>query len=123
MEISSLKIKSYTNGFNSSNKILDSSIYKTLLNTKPVLYNKFFNIHIINNYSHSPRLGIIIGKKLCKHACKRNYIKRCMREIFRINKHFLANKDVLMRLKIKVDKSNLSQARQQLLYLEKHLIK
>tara|TARA_B100000085_G_scaffold226229_1_gene211861 strand:- start:181 stop:480 length:300 start_codon:yes stop_codon:yes gene_type:complete len=53
-----------------------------------VLYKK-------NNKNH-PRLGLIISKKNCKHASKRNRLKRIVRESFRNNISKLKGHDIVV---------------------------
>jgi ribonuclease P protein component len=44
------------------------------------------------------RLGIVVPKKYYKKAVKRNRIKRCIREWFRLHKHLLSSpgKDIVV---------------------------
>ncbi|AKC60198.1 ribonuclease P protein component [Blochmannia endosymbiont of Camponotus (Colobopsis) obliquus] len=48
-----------------------------------------------NELQH-PRIGLIIAKKNVKKAYKRNYIKRLIREKFRIYQHILPNMDFII---------------------------
>ncbi|WP_430230011.1 ribonuclease P protein component [Nitrosomonas communis] len=50
-----------------------------------------------NNLAH-PRLGLIVAKKLERHAIKRNRIKRLLREVFRRNQQELDKMDCVFRL-------------------------
>ncbi|MFM7274397.1 MAG: ribonuclease P protein component [Gammaproteobacteria bacterium] len=44
----------------------------------------------------SARLGIVIGKKVCKHASKRNRFKRVVRESFRQQRGTLGAVDIVI---------------------------
>jgi ribonuclease P protein component len=46
----------------------------------------------------APRLGLSIAKKVIKHAAKRNRVKRCIREFFRLNRGKMSG-DMVVRLK------------------------
>lgn len=46
----------------------------------------------------SPRLGLVIGKRYCRQAVRRNLIKRLVREHFRKATRGLAAMDVVVRL-------------------------
>ncbi|QOI10832.1 ribonuclease P protein component [Blochmannia endosymbiont of Colobopsis nipponica] len=48
-----------------------------------------------NSLRH-PRIGLIVAKKQVKQANKRNYIKRIIRESFRIYQHKLPNMDFII---------------------------
>lgn len=43
------------------------------------------------------RVGLIVGKKTAKRAVQRNYMKRLLRELFRLNQPMLPGVDILIR--------------------------
>ena len=53
-------------------------------------------IHYQPNLKDSPRLGLVVSKKVAKLAVRRNYIRRVLREIFRKNTHLLPNFDLVV---------------------------
>ncbi|WP_367674069.1 ribonuclease P protein component [Buchnera aphidicola] len=59
----------------------------------------------INNIQHS-RLGISISKKYIKKAHQRNYLKRLIREFFRLYQHKFLLMDFIVVVKKKVSKNN-----------------
>ena len=46
------------------------------------------------------RLGLVVGKKAAKRANKRNYMKRVIREWFRLHQHELPAKDFVVRVRV-----------------------
>lgn len=44
----------------------------------------------------SPRLGLVIAKREIPKAVTRNYVKRIIREGFRLNQHYLTNVDIIV---------------------------
>lgn len=48
-----------------------------------------------NGFGH-PRLGLAIAKKVVKRAVDRNLLKRTIRESFRLNRHRVANVDIVV---------------------------
>lgn len=46
-----------------------------------------------------PRLGLIVAKKVAKRANRRNYMKRLIREWFRLHKHELPPVDIIIRVR------------------------
>ncbi len=47
------------------------------------------------------RLGLVVGKKLLKHAVDRNRLKRIVREQFRLRRPVLPAMDLVVRLAVK----------------------
>lgn len=43
------------------------------------------------------RLGILVTRKHAREATQRNYLKRCIREAFRLEQHALGALDILVR--------------------------
>lgn len=52
-----------------------------------------------NGLDH-PRVGLVVGKKVAKRAVRRNYIKRCVREWFRLHRQELGGVDYVVRAKL-----------------------
>ena len=48
-----------------------------------------------------PRLGLVVGKKLLKHAVDRNRLKRIVREQFMLRRASLPGVDLVVRLAVK----------------------
>ncbi|MDK4530894.1 ribonuclease P protein component [Kingella kingae] len=60
------------------------------------------------------RLGLVVGKKVAKRANRRNYMKRVIREWFRLHKSTLPPQDFVVRVRVAFDRETVAQARQQL---------
>ena len=58
-----------------------------------------------NGLGH-PRLGLVVGKKTAKRANKRNYMKRSVREWFRLHRHALGAEDIVVRAKMKFEQED-----------------
>lgn len=59
-------------------------------------YSTAFCLNVCNNELTTPRLGLIIAKKQIKKAVDRNYIKRVVRESFRLQQHQLPLFDIIV---------------------------
>ncbi|WP_343188230.1 ribonuclease P protein component [Buchnera aphidicola (Ceratoglyphina bambusae)] len=72
------------------------------------VFNKEFLILSRKNIYKYPRLGIRISSKIIKLSCKRNVIKRLIRESFRNNKNKLLYMDfvVIVKKNILIIKNN-----------------
>ncbi len=71
-----------------------------------------------NGLGHA-RLGLVVGKKAAKRANARNYMKRVIRDWFRLNKHTLPPHDFVVRVKMSFTRTNAAEARAQLARLMK----
>jgi len=60
------------------------------------------------------RLGVVVNKKGTPRAVDRNYVKRLIREQFRIRKRDLVDMDIVIRVHGVVSKSHSRQARMEL---------
>lgn len=52
-----------------------------------------------------PRLGLIVSKKTAKLAVQRNYMRRVLRELFRLNQHHLPTVDLIVQIQKAFGKS------------------
>lgn len=66
------------------------------------------------NGAGHPRLGLVVGKKTAKRANERNYMKRVIRNWFRLNKNNLPPQDFVVRVRRKFDRDTARQARSEL---------
>jgi ribonuclease P protein component len=62
--------------------------------------NVFFQVYVRPNDLGHSRVGLVVGKKVAKRAVRRNYIKRTVREWFRLNQHRLGSMDYVVRAKL-----------------------
>lgn len=59
--------------------------------------NTLFQVYARPNGLDHPRLGLVVGKKVAKRANRRNYIKRTVREWFRLHRDTLPPMDFVVR--------------------------
>lgn len=45
-----------------------------------------------------PRLGVVVSKKMARRAVARNYMKRVVRELFRLNRLSIGSVDIVVRI-------------------------
>ena len=66
------------------------------------LRNRIANKHLVMRYrvndNNIARLGLIVSKKTAKLAVQRNYMRRIMRELFRLNQHNLPAMDLVIQI-------------------------
>jgi len=66
-----------------------------------------------------PRLGLVVSKKTAKRAHDRNYMKRVIRDWFRLNQHQLPPHDFVVRVRQAFNRETAPEARNQLAQLMK----
>ena len=65
------------------------------------------------NGLNRPRLGLIVSKKTAKLAVWRNYMKRVLRELFRLNQHQLSALDLVIQVQKSFEKADFLQIKQE----------
>jgi len=67
-----------------------------------------------NSLGH-PRLGIVVSKKTVRRAVARNYMRRVLREWFRLNREKLGGLDVVVRAQKAFVRAEFHQVQEELL--------
>lgn len=60
------------------------------------------------------RLGVVLSKRVTPRAVDRSYVKRLIREEFRMRKHSLGGMDVVVKVLRRLSKTQARQARTEL---------
>lgn len=96
-------------GFPRSSKILKADAYASVLRMRICAKTPLFYLHFcaykptLLQTNPWPQLGLIVPKKLSKHAVRRNTIKRLSRESFRLRKESLADGLWAVRLRCNIN--------------------
>lgn len=85
-------------GFGPDRRLRQAGEYGAVFAHRRVLRGERFDLHYRPNGSSSARLGLVIAKKLARHAVWRNAIKRVGRETFRRVRRDLPAMDLVLRL-------------------------
>ncbi|WP_124946847.1 ribonuclease P protein component [Sulfurirhabdus autotrophica] len=91
--------------------------FSSVFNFRCSVGNHFFQVFARPNQLAYPRLGLIVSRKISKRAVDRNYIKRTIREFFRLNQQQFGSLDVVVRTKKLFDRSSHTEIHQELLKL------
>lgn len=67
------------------------------------------------------RLGLIISKKTAKLAVRRNYMRRVLRELFRLNQHNLPAIDLVIQVQKTFEKPDFIEVKQEFEFLMQKL--
>lgn len=102
--------------FTSSQRIRQSKNFELAFKQK-AYSNKWFSIHLLESKLKFARLGMVVSKRTMAKSVHRNYAKRLIREIFRINSPQLPALDFVVRLRRKLTLDNSADARSALIEL------
>jgi ribonuclease P protein component len=73
-----------------------------------------FQVLVKPKRQEAARLGVVLSKRVTPRAVDRNYLKRFIREEFRMRKHSLGGLDVVVRVLRQVSKAQATEARVEL---------
>ena len=82
--------------FTKVHRLLDKKQFNRVFqNPDKLICSKLVLLAVKNGLDH-PRLGLAISKKNAKHAVTRNWVKRVVRESFRLNQHLIGSLDIVI---------------------------
>jgi len=99
--------------FSKQAKLLKTDEFSSVFNFRKRISAHYLVMHYQPNSQEQVRLGLVVGKKTCKLAVDRNYMRRVLREFFRIQQHQIAHVDLVVRVQKKFDRVNFSQIKQE----------
>lgn len=94
-------------------KILKTDDFSSVFNFRKRIATTNLIMHYQPNSHQRARLGVVVSKKIAKLAVHRNYMKRVLRELFRLNQHHIAHVDLIIRVQKKFNKSDFIQIKQE----------
>lgn len=103
-------------------KLLKTDDFSSVFNLRKRIANTHLVIRFKPNNLNRARLGLVVGKKTAKLAVHRNYMKRVLREFFRLNQHQLPSLDLVVQVQKKFQKTDFMQIKQEFEQLTKKLI-
>lgn len=95
--------------------------YSSVFNLRKRIANKHLVMRYRPNNSNNARLGLIVAKKTAKLAVNRNYMRRVLRELFRLNQRNLPAIDLIIQVQTVFEKPNFSTICQEFDFLCKKL--
>ena len=85
-------------------KMIKTDDFSSVFNFRKRFSLQYLAMHYQPNTLQRPRLGLVVGKKTAKLAVSRNYMRRVLREFFRLNQHQICHVDLIIRVQKKFDK-------------------
>ncbi|RXZ43467.1 ribonuclease P protein component [Crenobacter cavernae] len=86
--------------FRRVHRLLKTDEFSSVFRLRGARSNTFFQVYAAPNTLGYARLGLVVGKKVAKQAVRRNYIKRTVREWFRVNQPDLPACDFVVRARL-----------------------
>ena len=99
--------------FSKQAKLLKTDEFSSVFNFRKRISAHYLVMHYQPNSQEQARLGLVVGKKTCKLAVDRNYMRRVLRELFRTQQHQISHVDLVVRVQKKFDRVNFSQIKQE----------
>jgi ribonuclease P protein component len=94
-------------------KMIKTDDFSSVFNFRKRFSLQYLAMHYQPNTLQRPRLGLVVGKKTAKLAVSRNYMRRVLREFFRLNQHQICHVDLIIRVQKKFDKVDFIQIKQE----------
>ena len=108
--------------FTKQAKIVKTDDFSSVFNLRKRIANK----HLVMRYRpievNIARLGLIVSKKTAKLAVQRNYMRRVLRELFRINQYRLPAIDLVVQIQKAFEKSDFIEIEKEFEHLMQQLI-
>lgn len=73
--------------------------FSSVFSLRKVLHTQYVQIFMRPNGCHRARMGLVVAKRIAKQAVKRNYMKRVIREYFRLHAPIVSGFDLVVRVK------------------------
>lgn len=107
----------HTLRFTKKAKLIKTDEFSSVFNFRKRISAKYLAVHYQPNLIGHARLGLVVGKKVAKRAVDRNYIRRVLREFFRIQQHEINHVDLVIRVQKKFEKEDFVQVKQEFVTL------
>ena len=98
-------------------KLIKTDDFSSVFNFRKRIASKFLVMRFKPNESDFPRLGLIVAKKTAKLAVNRNYMRRVLRELFRLSQHEIAALDLVIQVQKNFEKPDYSIIKKEFDYL------
>ena len=94
-------------------KIVKTDDFSSVFNLRKRIANKHLVMRYRPNGNSIARLGLIVAKKTAKLSVSRNYMRRVLRELFRLNQHHLPAVDLIIQVQKVFAKPDFSTIKQE----------
>lgn len=99
--------------FKKEAKLIKTDEFSSVFNFRKRISAKFLVVHYQPNTATHPRLGLVVGKKIAKLSVDRNYMRRVLREFFRVQQHAINHVDLVIRVQKKFENEDFIQIKKE----------
>jgi len=92
--------------FTKKAKLIKTDEFSSVFNFRKRIFAQFLAVHYQPNTLGRARLGLVVGKKTAKSSVHRNYMRRVLREFFRLHQHSINSVDLVVRVQKKFNKKD-----------------
>ncbi|MFM9913254.1 MAG: ribonuclease P protein component [Methylophilaceae bacterium] len=85
-------------GFPGRLKLKKTDEFSSVFSFRRRFYGKFLTVYYMPNTLDFSRIGIVASKKMARRAVARNYMKRVVRELFRLGRSSIGGVDIVVRI-------------------------
>jgi ribonuclease P protein component len=103
-------------------KLVKTDDFSSVFNLRKRIASPYLVLRYRPNALNTPRLGLIVAKKTAKLAVQRNYMRRVLRELFRLNQHNLPALDLVIQVQKTFNKPDFMQIKQEFEHLTHKLL-
>lgn len=103
-------------------KLIKTDDYSSVFNFRKRIASSYLVIRFKPNVLNHPRLGLIVAKKTAKLAVNRNYMRRVLRELFRLNQHQIPALDLVVQVQKTFKKTDFMLIKQEFEQLMQKLV-
>lgn len=94
-------------------KMIKTDDFSSVFNFRKRISTRYLALHYEPNTHKRARLGLVVGKKVAKLSVSRNYMRRVLREFFRLQQHDICHVDLIVRVQKKFSKLDFIQIKQE----------
>jgi ribonuclease P protein component len=100
-------------GLSKQAKLIKTDEFSSVFNFRKRISAKYLVMHYQPNNLQHARLGLVVGKKTAKLSVSRNYMRRLLREFFRLQQDEICPVDLVIRVQKKFDRIDFTQIKQE----------
>ena len=94
-------------------KMIKTDDFSSVFNFRKRIATQYLALHYQPNTYQRPRLGLVVGKKVAKLSVNRNYMRRVLREFFRLQQHEICHVDLIVRVQKKFSKNDFTKIKKE----------
>ncbi len=102
-------------------KLVKTDDFSSVFNLRKRIASAYLVVRYKPNQLNKPRLGLIVAKKTAKLAVERNYMRRVLRELFRLNQYNLPAFDLVIQVQKTFEKPKFMVIKQEFEHLMRKL--